>query len=62
MAWHLTYVRIFVVGENLMQFAWEVGGSPLSGGQLLQWKIGIIAIGVIDPTLRRRSNALGGGR
>ena len=42
-----------MIGENLMQFAWEVGGSSLPDGELLQWKIGIIAIGVIDPAQRR---------
>jgi len=36
-----------------MQFARKVGGRPLSGGKLFQWKVGIIAIGVIDSTLRR---------
>ncbi len=37
-----------------MQFAREVGGSPLPGGELLQRKVGVIAIGVINATLRWR--------
>jgi hypothetical protein len=41
-----------------MQFAREVGGSPLPGGELLQRKVGVIAIGVINATLRWRSGAI----
>ncbi len=41
-----------------MQFAWEVGGSPLPGGELVQWKVGVITIGVINATLRWRSGAV----
>ena len=48
------YMRVFWIGEDLMQFAREVGGSPLPGGELLQRKVGVIAIGVINATLRWR--------